>query len=88
MSKIKDMLYGLYFKYTIPTQYSSSQRNFSTDDEELTHEEEVEYTLDRVEKILSKQLDMITTIKKCVVFFTALTVISMVISFIAILSNM
>ena len=47
---------------------------------ELTQEEKLEY-------ITLKQLKMISTIKNCVVFFTALTVISMVITFFALMSK-
>ncbi len=48
---------------------------------ELTQEEKIEY-------ITFKQLKMISTIKNCVVFFTVLTVISMIITFFALMSNM
>lgn len=48
---------------------------------ELTQEEKFEY-------ITFKQLKMINTIKNCVVFFTALTVISLVITFFALMYNM
>ena len=48
---------------------------------ELTPEERLEY-------ITFKQLKMLNTIKNCVVFFTTLTVISMVITFFTLMSNM
>lgn len=47
---------------------------------ELTQDEKLEY-------ITFKQLKMISTIKKCVVFFTASTVISIAITFFALMSN-
>lgn len=47
---------------------------------ELSQEEKLEY-------ITFKQLKMISTIKNCVLFFTALTVISMAITFFALMPN-
>lgn len=48
---------------------------------DLTQEEKLEY-------ILFKQMSMISTIKSCVVFFTAITVISMIITFFMLITNM
>lgn len=48
---------------------------------ELTPEERLEY-------ITFKQLKMLNTIKNCVVFFSTLTVISMVITFFTLMANM
>lgn len=48
---------------------------------DLTQEEKLEY-------ILFKQMSMISTIKSCVVFFAAITIISMIITFFILITNM
>lgn len=60
------------------TEYGEKQYSFYTlTESNLSDQEKSEY-------ILLKQLKSIETIKKCMIFFTALTIISLIFSFFAI----